>query len=303
MLLEAIHSYLALRRATGFQLRNVEPMLRSFARYAEARGEESVRAETAIAWANQGRSPQRREIRLRALALFAQHARAEDPRHESLPYRLLGGLYRRPTPFLFRPDQVQELLQASRRLGPAASIRPHTYATLFGLLASTGLRVSEALALRPRDLSRDGLRIWQTKFKKDRLVPIHATVATALDRYLEHRREVAQEDGPLFVGTDGRPLRYSIVQWTFRQLVRAIGLEVPGQIRPRIHCLRHTFAVRALESCPQGLPRIAKHQVALATYLGHGHLRDTYWYLEATPQLLRDIARACESQLRAGGGR
>jgi integrase len=93
------------------------------------------------------------------------------------------------------------------------------------------------------------------------------------------------------------------VQWTFRQLVRAIGLDICGPARPRIHCLRHTFAVRALESCPEGLPRIARHQVALATYLGHGHLQDTYWYLQATPQLLRDIARACESQLAARGSR
>ena len=303
MLIDAVHAYLALRRAAGFRLRNVEPMLRSFARYAEARGEDFVRAATVIAWASQGRSPQRRETRLRAVALFARHARAEDPRHESPPYRIFGGLYRRPTPFLFRPDQLQDLLQAARRLGPATSIRPHTYATLFGLLASTGLRVSEALALRPDDLTRDGLRIRQTKFQKTRLVPIHPTVATALDRYLERRRRIAGKAGPLFVGTDGRPLRYKIVHWTFHRLLREIGLEVRGQRRPRIHCLRHTFAVRALESCPDGLPRITRHQVALATYLGHGHLQDTYWYLQATPQLLRDIARACESRLSAGGGR
>lgn len=303
MLLDAIDAYLALRRATGFRLRNVEPMLRSFARYAQTQGEEFVRAQTVIAWASQGRSPQRRETRLRAVARFARHARAEDPRHESPPYRLLGGLYRRPTPFLFRPDQLQNLLQAARRLGPPASIRPHTYATLFALLASTGLRVSEALALRPDDLTRDGLQIRQAKFQKARLVPIHPTVATALDRYLERRRTLAGNTGLLFIGTDGRPLRYSIVQWTFRQLVRAIGLDICGPARPRIHCLRHTFAVRALESCPEGLPRIARHQVALATYLGHGHLQDTYWYLQATPQLLRDIARACESQLAARGSR
>jgi integrase/recombinase XerD len=237
---------------------------------------------------------------LRVVALFARHARAEDPRHEVPPCHFLGRYYRRPTPFIFSHDQLRELLEAARRLAPSTSLRPHTYATLFALLAATGLRVSEALALRLEDLTRDGLHIRKTKFQKSRLVPIHPSVVTALERYLERRRSVGLETGRLFAGADGRPLRYQIVRWTFFQLVRTIGLAVPGQPRPRIHSLRHTFAVRALETCPQGLLRIARHQVALMTYLGHSHVESTYWYQQSTPELLRGIARACETMVAGG---
>lgn len=232
MLIDAVHSYLALRRATGFALANVEPMLEDFARYAHARGEQVVRAETVIAWASRGRSPERCETLLRAVAIFARHARAEDPRHEVPPCHFLGGYYRRPTPFIFSPDQLRQLLEAARRLRPPASLRPHTYATLFGLLAATGLRISEALALRLADLTQDGLHIRKTKFQKSRLVPLHPSAVSALDRYLERRLAVGADVQHLFVGTDGRALRYAITKWTFDQLVRAIGLVVPGQPRP-----------------------------------------------------------------------
>lgn len=298
MLIDTVRSYLALRRAAGFALVNVEPMLEDFARYAHARGDDVVRAETVIAWASRGRSPERRETLLRAVAIFARHARAEDPRHEVPPCHFLGGYYRRPTPFIFSPDQLRQLLEAARRLRPPASLRPHTYATLFGLLAATGLRVSEALALRLEDLTRDGLHIRKTKFQKSRLVPTHPSVVSAVERYLERRRAVGGDAHRLFVGADGRPLRYAIVWWTFGELVRAIGLALPR--RPHIHSLRHTFAVRALESCPQGLPGIARHQVALMTYLGHSHVASTYWYLQSTPELLRDIARVCETTVAGG---
>ncbi len=301
MLIDTVHSYIALRRAAGFGLVNVEPLLVDFAAYARERGDDVVRAETAISWASRGRSPERREALIRAVAVFARHARAEDPRHEIPPWHLLGRYYRRPTPFIFSADQLRQLLEAARRLGPAGSLRPHTYATLFALLAATGLRVSEALALRLEDLTRDGLLIRKTKFQKSRLVPVHPTVEAALERYLQRRRTVGADTALVFVGADGRRLRYDIVCWTFAQLVRAIGLAAPGHLRPRIHCLRHTFAVRALESCPEGLPHIARHQVALMTYLGHSHLESTYWYLQSTPQLLRDIARACE-RIVVGGG-
>jgi integrase/recombinase XerD len=217
------------------------------------------------------------------------------------PGHLLGRYYRRPTPFIFSAAQLRQLLEAARRLGPPGSLRPHTYETLFALLAVTGLRVSEALALRREDLTRDGLLIRKTKFQKSRLVPLHPTVAIALERYLDRRRVAGGEAARVFVGADGRPLRYQIVRWTFRQLVLAVGLSIPGQPRPHIHSLRHTFAVRALESRPESRLGAARHQVALMTYLGHSHLESTYWYLQSTPLLLHEIADACES-VAAGGG-
>lgn len=301
MLIDTVRSYIALRRAAGFGMVNVEPLLMDFARYAHERGEEIVRSQTAIAWASRGRSPERRETLIRAVAVFARHARAEDPRHEVPPSRLLGRYYRRPTPFIFSAAQLRQLLDAARRLGPPGSLRSHTYETLFALLAVTGLRVSEALALRREDLTRDGLHIRKTKFQKSRLVPLHPTVATALESYLERRQGAGGEAARVFVGADGRPLRYKIVWYTFAKLVGAIGLAARGHPRPHIHSLRHTFAVRALESRPESRLSIARHQVALMTYLGHSHLESSYWYLQSTPLLLRDIAKACEA-VAAGGG-
>ena len=301
MLIDTVRSYIALRRAAGFGMVNVEPLLVDYAHYAHARGEVVVRADTAIAWASRGRSPERRETLIRAVAVFARHARAEDPRHEIPPGHLLGRFYRRPTPFIFSAEQLRRLLEAARRLGPPGSLRPHTYETLFALLAVTGLRVSEALALRREDLTRDGLHIRKTKFQKSRLVPVHPTVATALERYLDRRRVVRGEAARVFVGADGRPLQYKIVWYTFARLVRAIGLAARGQPRPHIHSLRHTFAVRTLESRPASRLGVARHQVALMTYLGHSHLESTYWYLQSTPLLLLDIADACEAGVVGGG--
>jgi integrase/recombinase XerD len=300
MLIDTVRSYIALRRAAGFGMVNVEPLLVDFAHYACARGDLVVRADTAIAWASRGRSPERRETLIRAVAVFARHARAEDPRHEIPPGHLLGRYYRRPTPFIFSTEQLRRLLEAARRLGPPDSLRPHTYETLFSLLAVTGLRVSEALALRREDITRDGLHIRKTKFQKSRLVPLHPTVATALEHYLDRRRVVGGEAARVFVGADGRPLRYQIVRWTFCQLVLTAGLAVPGRSRPHIHSLRHTFAVRALESRQHSRLSVARHQVALMTYLGHSHLESTYWYLQSTPLLLHDIADACEAVVIGG---
>lgn len=299
MLTDAVFSYLAVRRAAGYALVNVEPMLLSFARYASEHGDDVVRVQTAISWACLGRSPERREALLRAVAGFARHARAEDPRHEVPPRHLLGRDYRRPTPFVFTPEQIRDLIAAARQLGPSGSLRPETYATLFSLLAATGLRVSEALALNHQDLTCDGLIVRKTKFQKSRLVPLHETVTTGLQRYLERR--LAFGGDAVFIGTDGNRLKYAIVQWTFAKLVRSIGISpASGHPRPRIHCLRHTFAVRALESCPRGAHEVARHQVALLTYLGHCHIEGTYWYLQSTPHLLRDIAATCEAGTAGG---
>lgn len=295
MLTGAVHSYIAFRRAAGFSLSQVEPILLDFARHARSLGESCVRTETAIDWARQSRSPARREFRLRAVIIFARHMRGEDARHEVPPCGILGPTrHRRPTPFIFTPDQIVALVCEASRLGPPRSLRPQTYATLFSLLASSGLRVSEALSLRLDDITPDGLRVRMTKFRKSRIVPLHETAAAGLGRYLAIRSRVVGDR--VFVHPDGRPLPYAMVQWTFRRLVRTGAFATsPGQPRPRIHSLRHTFAVRALEACAGDRTRIARHQIALMTYLGHAHLESTYWYLQATPHLLRDIASCCET--------
>jgi integrase len=166
---------------------------------------------------------------------------------------------------------------------------------LFGLLACTGLRISEAIRLRSSDITSDGLLIRNTKFRKSRLVALHDSTRTALDRYLLQRQALASLDDHVFVSLRGAPLIRECVDGVFRELVKRIGLP-QGAGLPRItpHSLRHTFAVRALQTCPDGRERIARHMVALSTFLGHVDAAATYWYLQATPELLRDIASCSE---------
>lgn len=194
----------------------------------------------------------------------------------------------------FLSSSRQRTLVASR-LGPSGSLRPHMYRTLFALLACTGLRISEALALQFGDITPNGLLIRKTKFHKARLVPLHETAVDGLEDYLIRRRRVGGADNHVFISLRGQGVRYYTVYETFRSLVQALGLEPEtGRPSPHLHSLRHSFAVRVLEACPQGRDCINRHMLALSTYLGHSRVTDTYWYLETTPQLMVDIADACE---------
>lgn len=295
-MIDEVEAYLALRRSVGFRLRHTDRILREFARFSDKRGEPHVRIETALAFARRSRSAERREHVLSKVRLFAHHVRAEDRRHQVPPSRVFADdPYRRATPFIFTRRQVAALVRVAFQLEPLYPLRPHTFGTLFALLAATGLRISEALSLRFDDITSDGLRILNTKFYKNRLVPLHPTMAAGLERYVRRRRRWAGDT--VFAAKRGAPLAYHNVKVVFRRLVDAIGIErQAGQPRPRLHCLRHTFAVRVLERCTSDRTRVAEHQVALMTYLGHTHVACTYWYLENTPQLLGQIARACEQQ-------
>jgi integrase len=295
MLIRAIEGYLAVRRVAGFTLTVDAGLLRHFARFAAGRAETHVRRETAIEWAAQAPSPSQRERRLGMVRRFATHVRAEDPVHDRIPRHVFAHRRTRPFPYLLSDRELQQLLAATAQLRPRASLRPMTYYTLFGLLAATGLRISEALRLALDDITPDGLVIRETKFHKSRLVPVHETTATALGLYLARRHVVAGGDAHVFVATTGRALTYPMVNGTFHFLLRFVELRAsrPGLRGPCIHSLRHGFAVRALECAPGDRDRITQHTLALSTYLGHAHVADTYWYLHATPHLMRRIADAC----------
>ena len=187
------------------------------------------------------------------------------------------------------------------RLGPPGTLRPHTYSTVFGLLASTGLRISEALSLRFDDVTPEGLVIRETKFRKSRLVGLHETAAVALRHYLLRRGKFANCDDHVFVSCRGGKLSYKIAATTFQEVLKAAGVQgKPNGPKPRLHDFRHRFAVKALQACPDGRDRVTRHMLALSTYMGHACLRSTYWYLESTPQLMKDIAGVCESFLQGG---
>ena len=190
-------------------------------------------------------------------------------------------------------------MAAAASLEPAGTIRPVTFTTLFGLLAATGMRISEAIGLRLSDITNDGLVIEKTKFKKSRLLPLHPSARRALDDYLAIRLRVATESAALLIGNTGEAVAYPTVISVFLRLTRSIGLRGPsGRGGPRIHDLRHTFAVRSLERCPRNAAAVSRHIVGLSTYLGHAHVTDTYWYLQASPALMTDIADAGEALQR-----
>ena len=289
-----------LHRALGFKFRTPYALLRLFVAYAEGLGDEFVRSGRVIDWAAQAPSAAQCRNRLLTVRRFALALRAEDGRHEVPPADAFGALGpRRRKPYIYAPEEIAHLLAAAARLGPAASLRASTYETLFGLLAATGMRVSEALALQVADITADGLLIRATKFHKSRLLPLHDTVHAALGRHLQRCARIALPGDSLFTSADHGPLPYPTAASTFRELARSIGLRGgAGEPGPRLHDLRHTFAVRSLEGCAPERHAIARHLVALSTYLGHARVADTYWYLEATPVLLREVAEAGEILLR-----
>jgi integrase len=295
MLKDSVLAYLTLRRAAGFRLRNDEDLLLDYARYAAARGEDHIRSTSAIDWAGKSKSLIQRGIRLRTVIRFARHVRAEDPGHELPPGHVFPAPIQRRLPHIFEPEEIRRLMVVAGKMGPKGSIRPRTYQTLLGLLASCGLRVSEALHLKVEDITEDGLCIRETKFRKTRMVPMHESTERALKEYLGWRQKEGGTTGHLLVSPHGDPLTYMVVSWNFRNLLRAIGLRGEKGQGPHLHDLRHTATVRSLESCPPD--QVANHMLALSTYLGHSKLANTYWYIHATPHLMVGIANACRSQL------
>jgi len=300
MLTQSVESYLAVRRACGFQLKSESNFLRRFALFSEARGKHHVCSETAIEWAGLAKSVHQRARRLGQVIRFARYLRAEDQSHE-LPPPFFGSEKRpRPIPYIFSQENIQRLIQAASQSG-YRTLRRQTYSTLFALLACTGLRVSEAIRLRFDDMTSDGLVIRGSKFRKSRLVPLHETAQAGLERYLNQRRSYAPFDDHVFVSLRRKSLLVKDVETAFQTAVDKIGLQRgPGLPRPTPHSLRHTFAVRALEACPDDRDTITKHMLALSTYLGHSKVSETYWYLEATPDLMRDISKCCENFTKGG---
>jgi integrase/recombinase XerD len=285
-MIAAVEAYLELRRAAGYSMRDADRILRSYGRFAHALRDRFIKVATIHAWAKRARSPERREALVRKVALLARHMHAEDPRHEIPSYRVFAAdPFQRPEPFIFTREQIVALMAAARR----QPFNGYAYATLIGLLAATGMRVSEALSLRLDDLTRDGLVVRETKCHKSRLIPLHPTVERELARFLKRRRRARCDR--VFVGVNGGPLSYDRFKGWYRRFLAAIGLDYKQTPRPRLHCLRHSFAVRALEASDS--MAVAEHQLALATYLGHATVESTYWYLEATPRLLVSIAERC----------
>ena len=289
--------YAAFKRATGLAFQEQERLLASFARHAEAQGERFVRVETCLDWASQSASPHRKQRRLHVVRGLAAYLHTEDERHE-VPHRDALGrqTYHRPPPRLLSLEQIGQIMAAALDLPPSGSITPVTFHYLIGLVAATGLRRAEATGLRLDDATPDGLQIRHAKGGKQRLVPLHESVRTALNRYLQIRWRCGSPSDRLFVLADGRPVQPDYLSHMFVRLARQLGLRGgPGEPGPRLHDLRHGFTTRALETAVSGdRAETSRHMLALSTYLGHANATDTYWYLEATPVLLNQVSAATE---------
>jgi integrase/recombinase XerD len=297
-----VQRYVAIKRGLGYSFADQEQMLRKYASFADSFGDIYTSTARMIEWASRAPSAQRSREWLRVVRHFAISIHAEDDRNEIPPAEAFGRAKRpRPHPHIIAEVDIARIMDAALSLPPVASLTPYTYHYLIGLLATTGLRVSEAVGLLESDLTSDGLQIRETKFRKTRLVPIDQSTRTALAEYLALRRRIGGLDPHLFVLSTGEPPDSASISRAFIKLARQIGLRGPqGERGPRLHDLRHSFAVRSLEQCGSDRAAINRHMLALSTYLGHSCLSDTYWYLEATPVLVRQIADATEA-FRKGG--
>lgn len=295
-----VEQYLAERRHMGFKLRSTASSLGNFARYVtqvKHRGPLSV--ELMAEWARQAKAGQGTRAtsarRLRQLRPFTRWLQQFDPATEVPNESIFGAVPGRVAPHIYRENEIVDLLGAAKRLGPPGDLRAVVYETLFGLLASTGLRISEARSLLDADvdLKSGVLTIRQSKFGKSRLVPMHPSTTQALARYraqrCSHVRTMPQT--PFFIGTRGRllggPLGARQVHRIFEQLRGQLGWVDRGcHGAPRIHDLRHTFAVSRLMLWHKQGFDLDQRMLALSTYLGHARVSDTYWYLTGVPDLM-----------------
>jgi integrase len=306
-----VKDYLRLRRALGFQMRSQGEILLRFGRYLDGAGHRGpFTTETVLRWANRPHlSRSSRAKRLSAVRCFARYLAARDGQTEVPDRHLVPKVCFRRRPHLYSPRELEQLLDATERLRPSYPLKRLVYRTLLGLLACTGLRVSEALKLTADhvDLQRGVLRIEQTKFKKSRLVPLHPTAKLALRRYALARygRLDVNDSSPFFVNEKGNRLPYCAIRWNFEKLREMLGwTQGNGELpRPRIHDLRHTFACQRLLSWYRQGQDVHHLIAALSTYLGHGKVSDTYWYLTGTPELLAIAGARFEQFTNTGKGK
>lgn len=293
----ALDEYLAIRQGLGVHMRVTAGLLRRFVAFVDRADRDVITSDLALRWAMESANvqPATWAWRLAMVRRFAVWRRTTDPRTEVPPPGLLPHRYRRKPPYLYTDAEVGRILTAARGLASARGLRGRTYATLFGLLAATGMRVSEGINLDVLDVDlHTGLiTIRRTKFGKSRIVPVHASTTDALTRYADARdRLLPRRRTPAFFASErGTRLTDGNTRHTFALVCRQIGVRAPTPGRrhgrgPRLHDMRHRFAACTLIAWYRAGRDVERDMPKLATYLGHVHVNDTYWYLEAVPELL-----------------
>jgi integrase len=305
-----VERYLTQRRQLGFQLRSPAYSLRSLAEHVRrTRHRGPLTLEVMAEWARQDShrsiDPRTWARRLKHLRSFTRWLQQFEPATEVPDDTIFGRLPERQAPHIYSDEEVQQLLAAARQLGPKPGLRGLVYETLFGLIASTGLRLSEALSLSVGDvdLRRGLLTIRRTKFAKSRQVPLHLSTMQALSQY-RWMRDLAgagrDDDAPFFIGTRGQRFGQAMdghqVERVFAALRSELGWVNRGMHHaPRIHDLRHTFVVRRILLWQQQGIDVDEAMLSLSTYVGHAMVTNTYWYLQAVPELMAIAAKRFES--------
>lgn len=289
-----VETYVTYRRSHGYDLNIDAKQLRSFARFADDSGtEDHLTVVLAIAWAQSSKcpSPLTWARRIEVLRGFARFCLREDPATEIPPSHIFGTAHRRLVPHIYTDDELSTLLEAAKSLKPERGLRPATCRCVFGLLAASGLRISEAIALTRADvdLATGVLRIREAKFHQQRLVPLHPSVTESLSAYARLRDQMAPNPvcDSFFLRDDGHCANQADMRYALHTLCRQLGWKPRGDYAyHRLHDLRHTFIVRStLRFYEQGID-VDQSVLALSTYVGHAKVSDTYWYFTGIPELM-----------------
>jgi integrase/recombinase XerD len=288
--------YLTIRRSLGYRLRAHERILRKLVAFAEQQGAEHISTDLFLRWQKAPGSANRhtRAQSLAMVRLFAQWLHGIDSEHEVPPKGLIPRCNRRPNPYIYSDDEIRRIVEAAAKLPSANDIRALTYPVLFGLIAVTGMRISEALSLDVGDVDLETgvVTIQRGKFGKSRLLPLSTDTTARLTVYARERdRRHGCRPQPFFVSDRGERIAYTTARETFVAVCKNIGLRPAQRFGrsghgPRIHDLRHTFAVRTIMNWYRTGKDPAREMIKLTTYLGHADPADTYWYIEAVPELL-----------------
>ncbi len=288
---ELLQEYLAMRRALGFKLRTEGTGLMSFVAFMEGTQADHISIALALNWATKPTSvqPYRSAQRLSYVRGFARYCSAFDARTEVPPSDLLPFPHQRPSPYFLSDEDIDHLLQGALRWPATDGLANHTYYCLFGLLSVSGLRIGEALGLAVDDVDLDDgiLTIRSSKFGKSRLVPLHASTIKVLVSYCQRREHflAGRDVAHWFVNAHGARLGYDAVLDVFHRLTAELPSQ-PGRARPRLHDLRHRFALATVLHWYRDGQDVERRLPVLSAFLGHVEVSNTYWYLSAWPELL-----------------
>ncbi len=295
MLKKAVEDYVSMRRSLGYKLKDAARLLADFVAFYEAQGARHITIPLAVQWARRASaSPAEWARRLTCVRGFARYWSATDPQTQIPPWSLLPHRPSRARPYLYTDKEIRQLLEAAQRIG---GLRGLMYYCLLGLLSVTGLRMGEVLNLKTKDVDlAQGVLVIVGKFGKTRLVPIQSSTQKVLAKYLRARdRALGGSPAYFFVSQRGNRLDGGQARRTFYRLSRKVGLRGPTASHgPRLHDFRHRFAAQTLLRWYRSGQDVERRMPVLSTYLGHGHVSDTYWYLTICPELMGLVVKRLE---------